>query len=239
VGVGVGACPAVKRARVRPLRPVRLHETCVTANKNSLQQPYKAVQCFHIQKFCSCAGISKHGTFVCHLRQSALDLCVSSPAALVRGLAGSCVPLSVGPTGSPLYDSTFSRTVWRLYGGANDLVMWYYREQLRGAAGHRQRGDVPRPCPGRKPAFLAVKRHAAHTKAPYKTDLHRRTLMVLDRPGTARTVHVALRRVRAGGRVPLAVPLVRVRADRCALEIIPHHETFRTIIQPSYSSTKG
>ena len=25
-----------------------------------------------------------------------------------------------------LYDSTFSRTVWRLYGGAKGLVMWYY-----------------------------------------------------------------------------------------------------------------
>ena len=24
-----------------------------------------------------------------------------------------------------LYDSTFSRTVWRLYGGAKGLVMWY------------------------------------------------------------------------------------------------------------------
>ena len=28
----------------------------------------------------------------------------------------------------------------------------------------------------------------AHTKAPYKTDLHRETLMALNRPGTARTV---------------------------------------------------
>ena len=28
---------------------------------------------------------------------------------------------------SILYDSTFSRTVWRLYGGAKGLVMWYYR----------------------------------------------------------------------------------------------------------------
>ena len=24
-----------------------------------------------------------------------------------------------------LYDSTFSRTVWRLYGGAKGLAMWY------------------------------------------------------------------------------------------------------------------
>jgi hypothetical protein len=31
-----------------------------------------------------------------------------------------------------LYDSTFSRTVWRMYGGAKGLVMWYYqlRERL-------------------------------------------------------------------------------------------------------------
>jgi hypothetical protein len=26
-----------------------------------------------------------------------------------------------------LHDSTFSRTVWRLYGGAKGLVMWYYK----------------------------------------------------------------------------------------------------------------
>ena len=26
----------------------------------------------------------------------------------------------------PLHDPTFSRTVWRLYGGAKVLVMWYY-----------------------------------------------------------------------------------------------------------------
>ena len=28
--------------------------------------------------------------------------------------------------GVSFYDSTFSRTVWRLYGGAKGLVMWYY-----------------------------------------------------------------------------------------------------------------
>ena len=28
--------------------------------------------------------------------------------------------------GASLYMSTFSRTVWRLYGGAKGLVMWYY-----------------------------------------------------------------------------------------------------------------
>jgi hypothetical protein len=26
-----------------------------------------------------------------------------------------------------LYDSTFSRTLWKLYGGAKGLVMWYYK----------------------------------------------------------------------------------------------------------------
>ena len=26
----------------------------------------------------------------------------------------------------PIHDSTFSRTVWRLYGGAKGLVVWYY-----------------------------------------------------------------------------------------------------------------
>jgi hypothetical protein len=30
-----------------------------------------------------------------------------------------------GSDATLLYDSTFSRTVWRLYGGAKDLVMWY------------------------------------------------------------------------------------------------------------------
>jgi len=44
----------------------------------------------------------------------------------------------------------------------------------------------------------------AHTKAPYKTDLHRKTLMALNGPGTARTEHV-LEEVREAlplGRVP-------------------------------------
>jgi hypothetical protein len=45
-------------------------------------------------------------------------------------------------------------------------------------------------CPGREPAFWAVKRPVlrAHTKVPYKPDLHRKTLKVLKRPGRARTV---------------------------------------------------
>jgi hypothetical protein len=30
-----------------------------------------------------------------------------------------------------LYDPTFSRTIWRLYGGAKGLVMWYYSEDER------------------------------------------------------------------------------------------------------------
>ena len=34
-----------------------------------------------------------------------------------------------------ILDSTFSRTVWRLYGGAKGLAMWYYQDyaaQLNG-----------------------------------------------------------------------------------------------------------
>ena len=34
----------------------------------------------------------------------------------------------------PLYDSTFSRTVWRLYGGSKGLVMWYLLLSLEGNA---------------------------------------------------------------------------------------------------------
>jgi hypothetical protein len=51
-------------------------------------------------------------------------------------------------TGVSLYDSTFSRTVWRLYGGAEGLVMWYRPRTDGGAAGEReghaaQAGQVP------------------------------------------------------------------------------------------------
>jgi hypothetical protein len=31
------------------------------------------------------------------------------------------------PQGASLHDSTFSRAVWRLYGGAKGLVVWYYQ----------------------------------------------------------------------------------------------------------------
>jgi hypothetical protein len=31
----------------------------------------------------------------------------------------------------PLYGSTFSRTAWRLYGGAKGLVMWYYVQRTQ------------------------------------------------------------------------------------------------------------
>jgi hypothetical protein len=37
-----------------------------------------------------------------------------------------------GPRGVSLYGSTFSRTVWRLYGGAKGLVMWCYLHRVRG-----------------------------------------------------------------------------------------------------------
>ena len=33
--------------------------------------------------------------------------------------------------GVSLYDSTFSRTVWRLYGGAKGLAMWYYQVAVK------------------------------------------------------------------------------------------------------------
>jgi hypothetical protein len=33
--------------------------------------------------------------------------------------------LRLGQGSVALYDSTFSRTVWRLYNGAKGLVMWY------------------------------------------------------------------------------------------------------------------
>jgi hypothetical protein len=54
-----------------------------------------------------------------------------SPAATVTLQPPStCWP----PT---LYESTFSRTVWRLYGGTNGLVEWYYRCSHRAPAGRR------------------------------------------------------------------------------------------------------
>jgi hypothetical protein len=33
-----------------------------------------------------------------------------------------------------LYDPTFSRTVWRMYGGAKGLVVWYYLREREGHA---------------------------------------------------------------------------------------------------------
>ena len=51
--------------------------------------------------------------------------------------------------GVSLYDSTFSRTVWRLYGGAKGLVMWYYSVRsvdpdgtLHGVVGQPKHGRV-------------------------------------------------------------------------------------------------
>jgi hypothetical protein len=42
--------------------------------------------------------------------------------------SGACsqiwIAFGADVAGVPLYDSTFSRTVWRLYGGAKGLVMW-------------------------------------------------------------------------------------------------------------------
>jgi hypothetical protein len=36
-----------------------------------------------------------------------------------------------GISANTLHDLTFSRTVWRLYGGAKGLVMWYYALTFR------------------------------------------------------------------------------------------------------------
>jgi hypothetical protein len=44
-----------------------------------------------------------------------------------------------------------------------------------------------RLCPGRRPPFLVVKRHASHTKAPLKNDSLWRTLRGCSRPGRAWT----------------------------------------------------
>ena len=42
-------------------------------------------------------------------------------------------------------------------------------------------------CPGRKPPFLLFKRPAGPYKRPIETDLHRKTLMALNRPKAVRT----------------------------------------------------
>jgi hypothetical protein len=41
-------------------------------------------------------------------------------------------------------DLTFSRTVWRLYGGAKGLVVWYYLQRRSGLV---ERGDGTRLIP--------------------------------------------------------------------------------------------
>jgi hypothetical protein len=46
-------------------------------------------------------------------------------------------------------------------------------------------------CPGRKPAFLAVKRPARPCKSPIQKGFHRKTLRALKRPKTARTVSMS------------------------------------------------
>ena len=54
----------------------------------------------------------------------------------------------------------------------------------------RDRGVLCKPCgvcPRRTPTISAVSALRAHTKAPYKTNLHSKTLMALNRPGAART----------------------------------------------------
>jgi hypothetical protein len=55
-----------------------------------------------------------------------------------------------------LYDSTFSRTVWRLYDGAKGLVMWYYEPAQHG----NRRWVGPQHC------MAAFRRHCVHARWP-------------------------------------------------------------------------
>ena len=63
---------------------------------------------------------SKDGTRVAGLETADTDALIA--AALAEGFGAFAVRM-------PLYNPTFSRTVWRLYGGAKGLVMWYYRRR--------------------------------------------------------------------------------------------------------------
>jgi hypothetical protein len=62
------------------------------------------------------------GVFRAHLTSFALE--VAAEAGAVCPVAG-CGEIALRRHEARLYDSTFSITVWRLYGGANGLVMWY------------------------------------------------------------------------------------------------------------------
>jgi hypothetical protein len=64
---------------------------------------------------------------------------------------------------------------------------------LRGLPTSSMSRSLKKPGPtsstarARNHRFWRLSALRAHTKAPYKTDLHRKTLMTLNRPGTART----------------------------------------------------
>jgi hypothetical protein len=51
--------------------------------------------------------------------------------------------------GVSLYDSTFSRNVWRLYGGAKGLVMWYYAAAAQQNSRTRLAQNSAEQCPSR------------------------------------------------------------------------------------------
>jgi hypothetical protein len=55
-----------------------------------------------------------------------------------------------------LYDSTFSRTVWRLYAGAKGLVVWYYItwNDKRTGEGGRNKNDKQAPVQALRCASL-------------------------------------------------------------------------------------
>jgi arylsulfatase A-like enzyme len=56
-----------------------------------------------------------------------MDAVVGNVTALVKakGMWPNTLFVSSSDNGASLYDSTFSRTVWMLYGGANGPVVWY------------------------------------------------------------------------------------------------------------------
>jgi hypothetical protein len=72
-----------------------------------------------------------------------------------------------GP-GASLYASTFSRTVWRLYGGAKGLVVRYYPTAVAGAWD----ADLPKRelrWAGRRTSYGALRRDIVEVTASYET----------------------------------------------------------------------
>jgi hypothetical protein len=62
---------------------------------------------------------------VCRWRQRRWTRRCCRPSRLCGLATVTPASCSTRHTRRSLYDSTFSRTVWRLYGGAKGLVMWY------------------------------------------------------------------------------------------------------------------